>query len=254
LGANSLLSCIFSGLIVAPALQTLLQSSKKPAADLPASLYSTAVADHQRRHDDLLKRPTGGENPYLLHQQLGDIMTRAATVVRRNTQLTEAFTTVCELAERAARCSLSDHGNWTNQNVVFTKALLDMFPIAKTILLGAIKRDECRGAHFKPDFARQGISATDPAERRRQAEDWCDQFEENNRRFLKSTISNWKNGEVHLTYEDVDTSLIPPRPRLYGLVGAEMIEEVWRERAKKKIESADGNGSATHRESAVAVH
>jgi succinate dehydrogenase / fumarate reductase flavoprotein subunit len=33
-----------------------------------------------------------------------------------------------------------------------------------------------------------------------------------------------------LTYEDIDTSIIPPRPRLYGLVGGEVIEEVWRER------------------------
>ena len=37
-----------------------------------------------------------------------------------------------------------------------------------------------------------------------------------------------------LTYEDVDTSLIPPRPRLYGLVGAEVIEEVWKERQAAK--------------------
>ena len=65
------------------------------------------------------------------------------------------------------QCSLSDTGNWTNQNVVFTKALRDMFPLAKTILKGALQRDECRGAHFKPDFAMPGLEATDPAERRR---------------------------------------------------------------------------------------
>ena len=28
----------------------------------------------------------------------------------------------------------------------------------------------------------------------------------------------------------VDTTIVPPRPRLYGLVGAEMIEEAWKER------------------------
>jgi succinate dehydrogenase / fumarate reductase flavoprotein subunit len=37
-----------------------------------------------------------------------------------------------------------------------------------------------------------------------------------------------------LAYEEVDTSLIPPRPRLYGLVGAEAIEEVWNQRAAAK--------------------
>ena len=59
-------------------------------------------------------------------------------------------------------------------------------------------------------------------------------FEENNRKWLKTTIATFDgHGEPELTYEDVDTSLIPPRPRLYGLVGAEVIEEVWKARAKK---------------------
>ena len=50
-----------------------------------------------------------------------------------NNQLAEAYGKVCELEERAKQCSLSDTGNWTNQNVVFTKALRDMFPLAKAI-------------------------------------------------------------------------------------------------------------------------
>ncbi len=211
------------------------------AADQRSSLYEQAVRSHQQTHDQLLKRPAGGENPYLIHQQLGDVMTKAATVVRQNQQLKDAIQQVNQLGERAKRCSLSDSGSWTNQNVVFTKALLDMIPLAKTILLGALQRDECRGAHFKPDFLRSGITATDPVEKRQQAERWCDDFEENNRKWLKSTIAQWSDDQPKLTYEDVDTSLIPPRPRLYGLVGAEMIEQVWKERQASK--SASGPGS-----------
>ena len=112
-----------------------------------------------------------------------------------------------------------------------------MFPIAKAILKGALARDECRGAHYKPDFDMPGIHAEDPAERRRQAEQWCDKFEEKNRKWLKTTIATVarNGGELRrqLSYEDVDTRLIPPRPRLYGLVGAEVIEEVWKSRQKK---------------------
>ena len=170
-------------------------------------------------------------------------MTRAATVVRRNDQLEQAIEKVNELAEQSEKCSLSDFGGWSNQNVVFTKALKDMFPLAKTILKGALQRDECRGAHFKPDFRRPGIEATDPAERQKQAEAWCDTFEENNKKFLKSTVASWKDDAPHLEYEEVDTSIIPPRPRLYGLVGAEVIEEVWNERmAKKEPSVGNGNG------------
>ena len=101
----------------------------------------------------------GGENPYLIHDELGQIMTKAATVVRFNKQLAEAYDKVSELEQRAKRCSLSDTGNWTNQNVVFTKALRDMFPVAKAILRGALQRDESRGAHYKPDFCMPGLGS-----------------------------------------------------------------------------------------------
>ena len=37
-------------------------------------------------------------------------------------------------------------------------------------------------------------------------------------------------GEPSLSYEEVNTSLIPPRPRLYGLAGGDVIEQVWKER------------------------
>ncbi|TWU29617.1 succinate dehydrogenase flavoprotein subunit [Bythopirellula polymerisocia] len=248
LGANSLLSCIFTGLIVAPGIENMFKSLKESAGDEKfASLLRGQRAVKQLEHDNLLKREGGRENPYVIHQELGDVMTKAATVVRRNDQLTAAIEKVNELAERVENCSLSDTGNWTNQNVVFTKALRDMFPVAKAILKGALARDECRGAHYKPAFDMPGIDATDPAEKRRQAEAWCDSFDEKNRKWLKTTIASIdKSGEPTLSYEDVDTSLIPPRPRLYGLVGAEVIEQVWKERQAEKTPQSDGpNGAAT---------
>lgn len=178
LGANSLLSCIFSGLFVAPGIKNSISSGQRPlAADASRSLLDVARKAHQYRHDRLLRQTPGDENPYLIHQELGDVMTKAATVVRYNDKLDLAYESVCDLQERASRCAISDTGNWTNQNVVFTKAMIDMFPLARSILKGARQRDECRGAHFKPDFAMPGIDAEDPAEKRRQAEAWCDRFE-----------------------------------------------------------------------------
>lgn len=238
LGANSLLSCIFSGLFVAPCIQNYIRNQKLSAADVSINVFQQAVARAEKRHADLLAA-SGGENPYLIHQELGDIMTRAATVVRRNDQLDEAYAKVDELQSRALACSLSDLGSWTNQNVIFTKALQDMFPIAKSILKGARMRDECRGAHFKPEFAMPSLSENDdPKARRREAEQWCDRFEENNQEYLKSSIATLDGNDPRITYEDVDTSLIPPRPRLYGLAGAEVIEEVWKERRQQQATTA----------------
>ena len=232
LGANSLLSCIFSGLFVAPSIVSATGVKPAPAE---SRLFEVALRRQEQRHESLLSKRGGDENPYALHQDLGSLMTRVATVVRRNEQLVAAYGEVCDLEARWRRCSLSDSGNWTNQNVVFTKSLGDMFPIAKLILKGALLRDECRGAHFKPAFSMPGIAATDPVEQRREAEEWCDRFEENTRKWLKSTVArHGADGHPQISYEDIDTSLIPPRPRLYGLVGGDVIEEVWKERGQRK--------------------
>jgi succinate dehydrogenase / fumarate reductase flavoprotein subunit len=234
LGANSLLSCIFSGLFVAPTLAAVA-SGQGSAAD--QRLFDACMKREEERHHALLARTAGTENPYELHQELGNLMTRVATVVRRNEQLAAAYGEVCAMEERWRRCAVSDTANWTNQNVVFTKALGDMFPVAKLIIKGALLRDECRGAHFKPDFAMPGLAATDPAGKRREAEQWCDRFAENTRKWLKSTIAKCDaDGNPQISYQDIDTSLIRPRPRLYGLVGAEAIEEVW----KGREAAADG--------------
>ncbi len=232
LGANSLVACIFSGLIVAPSVASRLQSlDGKAATDQPASLYEQAARRQQADYKDLLAR-RDGENPYLLHLELGQVMSEAATVVRHNEQLDAARRRVDELHERAGRCALADTGQWTNQNVIFTRALVDMFPLAKTILKGARLRDECRGAHYKPEFEMPHLTSTDPAERSRQAEAWCDLFQQRNQKWLKSTIAAWgPDADPQISYEDVDASLVPPRPRLYGIVGGEAIEQAWRSRS-----------------------
>ncbi len=237
LGANSLVACIFSGLITAPGVARRLESlDGRPAGEQASSLYEQARRRQEEQYKALLARPQAGENPYLLHQELGRVMTKAATVVRHNGELDEAYRHVCQLQERAARCSLADTGNWTNQNVAFVRAFSDMFPLAKTILKGARLRDECRGAHYKPEFAMPDVDAADDAGLRRQAEAWCDRFEQNNQRWLKTTIAGHSaDGEPEITYEEVDTSLIPPRPRLYGLVGGEVIEEIWRRRQAARV-------------------
>ena len=241
LGANSLLSCIFSGLFCASGVIAGAGRGGKEHG----RLFNAAVKRQEDRHQAILSRPAGESNPYDIHGKLGDVMTRAATVVRRNDQLSQAYDEVCRLEDLWRHCSLSDTGNWTNQNVVFTKSLGDMFPIAKLILKGALLRDECRGAHYKPEFAMPGIAATEPAEQRAEAEQWCDRFEANTRKWLKSTIgTHGADGHPVITYEDVDTTLIPPRPRLYGLVGGEVIEEVWKERQAAAAEpAAVGAGS-----------
>ena len=226
LGANSLLSCIFSGLIAAPSIQNYLKSLKTAAADLPASVFDRAVRQHRDKYDRLTAR-TGTENAYKLHEELGRTMTENVTVVRYNDKIKQTLEKLDELSERFEKAPLADKGNWTNQNLSFTRALGDMIILAKVIAQGALLRDECRGAHYKPDFEIQGL---DPAagDLTEQARKWCQRFQQRNDQWLKTTIAEYSPAGPRMSYEEVDTSLIAPRPRTYGLKGAEEIERIWK--------------------------
>jgi succinate dehydrogenase / fumarate reductase flavoprotein subunit len=232
LGANSLLSCIFAGLVVGPSIETWMKSLPHGSVDkLPSSLFEGEVKRHRDAMDKLIANP-GNENPYKIHQELGDTMTRNVTVVRRNKDIQQTLTKLDELAERYTRVRLADKGHWTNQNLSFTRAVGDMILLGKVIAQGAMLRDECRGAHYKPDFLITPPKSDDPGELRKEAEQWCKAFKSQLDKWLKTTIAEYTPAGPKISYEAVDVSHIPPRPRTYGLKGAEIIEKVWRDMHK----------------------
>jgi len=40
-------------------------------------------------------------------------------------------------------------------------------------------------------------------------------FQDNNEKWLKTTVAQYKNNQPEITYEEVNTSLVTPRPRKY---------------------------------------
>lgn len=227
LGANSLLSCIFAGLIAAPGIESYFKSVKGGAADQPAEFFARAVRSWQDKADALMSQ-TGDENPYTIHQELGQVMTRNCTVIRYNADLRETLTKIDELSDRYRRVGLADSSRWTNQNFLFARAVGDMLVLAKVIALGALMRDECRGAHEKPEFQIEGLNP-EKGDLRQQAVEWCQRFKQRNDKWLRTTIAQHALDGPKMSYEDVDTSLIPPRPRTYGLKGADEITRIWKE-------------------------
>ena len=150
-------------------------------------------------------------------------------MVRVNGELEQTLNELANLVERYERSALSDKSNWTNQNLSFTRAMGDMLLLARVIVDGALRRNECRGAHYKPEFQIPAPTAEDPEELRREAEEWCRRYHAQNREWLKTTMTRHTPDGPEFWYEPVDTSLIPPRPRTYGLKGAEVIDQVWRQ-------------------------
>jgi len=163
LGANSLLSCIFGGKVGADASVIYQNGLKKHCADMPSSLYEKALKKCKDA-EDKIKSGKGGENPYQIHKDMGELMTKNCTVIRDNKSLDETLKELEKISKRAENITIPDDGAYANHGVTFTRWLLHMIDMSKALTLAARKRDEFRGAHFKPEFELKQPAALNPKE------------------------------------------------------------------------------------------
>src|SRR5256885_566993 len=92
LGANSLLSCIYAGMIAGPAMISYARNNMKAKGDVPGSLLAAGKKQWDERFNAIY-RMSGPENPYVIGQQMGDLMIKSATVVKSNAQLEDRKST-----------------------------------------------------------------------------------------------------------------------------------------------------------------
>ncbi|MFC0187967.1 succinate dehydrogenase flavoprotein subunit [Fictibacillus aquaticus] len=194
LGANSLLSAIFGGMVAGPAAVSYVKGLDKATADVSSQVFDQQVRKDQEVFDNILSMD-GSENAYVLHKELGEWMTDNVTVVRYNDKLKATDEKIQELMQRYNKININDTSKWSNQGASFTRQLWHMLQLGRVITLGALNRDESRGAHYKPDFPE------------RNDEDWL--------KTTKAKFNPETNGPV-FEYEDVDVSLIQPRKRDYS--------------------------------------
>lgn len=194
LGANSLLSCVYAGMLTGPNAVRYADGLGQSAGAVSSKVYDDAMARELRRQEEIYAL-AGTENPYLLHKELGEWMTNNATVIRYNDRLLETEHKIRELKERWHRIALPDASRWANASLSFTRQLWNMLELSHAIVVGARLRDESRGAHYKPDFP----DRDDP-------------------RFLKTTRAVFTPDGPKIDYEAVDVSLIEPRLRHYDVV------------------------------------
>ena len=188
LGANSLLSCIYAGFISGPNALNYAQSAAAQEGD---GGHAAEIARQAELNAKLLKNE-GAENPFKLWRELGDTMTKHATVIRYNKGLKQADEKIVELLDRYKNVSLADRSQWANTSFAFTRQLKNMLDLARVVAQGAMLRDESRGAHYKPDFP-----------------------ERNDEQFLKTTKASFTDSGPRFEYEEVDTQFIKPRRRSY---------------------------------------
>jgi succinate dehydrogenase / fumarate reductase, flavoprotein subunit len=230
LGANSLLSCIYTGLMMSRAVINFSDHLKKSYDDVSSTVYDQAESQWVSRFKEI-KQMNGSENPYKLHKELGDAMMAGALIVRDNKTLEKTIASIKDIEVRFKDVKCVDTSNWANPVPSFINQLSCMIELSKIITKGALLRDEFRGAHFKPEFDLHQPKNFDPYEyidymERKENKDelpvypeghleYMQKFEENNKKWLKSTIAEYKNNEPEISYEDIDTSILTPRPRKY---------------------------------------
>ena len=120
------------------------------------------------------------------------MMNEHVTLVRHNGALKRVYGRLGEMQERYRRLGSLDGGGWANASLLFANQLGNMLELGQVVTLGALQRDESRGAHYKPDFPT------------RDDDKW-----------LKTTVAAWSPDGPALTYEDVDVSLVKPVARKY---------------------------------------
>jgi succinate dehydrogenase / fumarate reductase flavoprotein subunit len=196
LGANSLISCLYGGLVCGPKMVAYANSGDVKNLGAPSS---ATLDSAKKQMDELyfgkLAKMEGPENPYKLWWELGQMMTTYVTVERNNKDLKTTDEKIQEMMTRWTNCSVLDTGKTANQSVMFMRQLWNMLCLARVITIGALLRDESRGSHYKEEFP-----------------------DRNDEKFMKTTIAKYdSNGHgPKITYEEIDTSLVRPVRRDYG--------------------------------------
>lgn len=199
LGANSLLSAVYAGSVAGPSAARYVKGlaedgSSEGGVASSSRVYDEAVARDTTEYENILALE-GSENPYELHEEMGNLMTQHVTVVRHNKDLAATLDKLDNISERYQHIGIQDTSRWSNTCASFVRQLGGMIDLAKVITKGALNRNESRGSHYKPEFPERNDT------------DW-----------LKTTLASYNaNADApDLTYEEVDTSLIKPRKRDYS--------------------------------------
>lgn len=190
LGANSLLSCIFSGLVVGQEVPRYIDNLEPWDSEKP---FEEALEKEKAIKEELLSQ-SGGENIFQLHDELAHIMVNKATVKRNNQDLQKTLDAIKEIKKRYKKVTIADHSRFANKSYIFARQFDAMLDLALIIVKGALLRDEFRGSHYKEGFN-----------------------ERDDKNWLKHTIATYdpSKDEPVISYRKVDLRHLDPIPRNY---------------------------------------
>ena len=219
LGANSLLSCIYGGMVTGPAIASYVGSLDKSAYDASSNLFDGDEEAERKDYERILEQNQGddkAQNPWKLHAELSEVMLRDCTIERHDDRLDKVLDKIGEVQTRLTKVRIEDKGNRANQSAQFVRHFENMIALARVIAQGARERAESRGAHYKPDFEKRDDENWLRTTLARHARDGDVEF-------IRSFDYACAGQTVHVT-DEVDVSLVKPRERKYEQAGAASAE------------------------------
>ncbi|MBU2227385.1 MAG: FAD-binding protein [Proteobacteria bacterium] len=188
LGGNSLLETIVFGKIAARAiLEDLEGGAPEPETKPLLRLKDEVEAKIQR-----LTGP-GREKPYLLQAELSAVMSGKVGIFRTREAMEQALQTLLEAKERYRNVGVPSPARYMNYELTNALELEYMLEVVHTTILGALLREESRGAHFRLDFP-----------------------DRNDRDWLKHTIARMgADGQPVISSKEVVITRYEPKERKY---------------------------------------
>ena len=188
LGGNSLLDTIVFGKLGAVAVDRYLQAH---SAAPDEKLLMSKKKEVRNRIENVTAN--GTEKPFRILEELRLTMSRCAGIFRTKDELTLALQKILELKDRYKNIAVSSSKLHMNYELIGALELENMLDVAHVTVLGALLREESRGAHSRRDFPE-----------RRDA-DW-----------LKHTVATLnQDGEPSISYKDVVITKYQPMERKY---------------------------------------
>jgi len=188
LGGNSLLETIVFGKLSSRAIAQFLDcNGKKPD--------EKAVAAKKEQIDEKIRGLVrgGDEKPFKVLEVLRKSMNEHVGIFRTRTDIQKTLDKIGLIKEQYKRIKVSSNSLHMNFELIGAIELEYMIDVAHTIALGALLREESRGAHFRRDFTERNDA------------DW-----------LKHTLATEDaNGEPLISYKGVVITRHEPTGRTY---------------------------------------
>ena len=148
LGSNSTGECLVWGGITGA---EIAQGASRASTSRRRCRKALAARAAGRTSTGILSRE-GSENIYALKRELRTMMDRDVGVFRTREELCRGLGIVREVRERSKHAPVQDKGALYNSNLFHALELENLLDLAEVTIVGALAREESRGAHARRDF------------------------------------------------------------------------------------------------------